>query len=210
MKKFAISLITVLLLTSCGSTRLIESTKDEDTPVFEANKVLVIGLTQELQNRRLFEEQLASQLEQKGVVAVRSSDFFENLFTDDLTAEQQLDKIETNLVDSGFDAILLSRILGIETKTTVVQSFRDLDNTYNGFRDDYLFSQNLIEDQPETANYQLYHTQTSLYCICPDKEREQLWDAKIDIVERRLAPNIRSYVNLLIKTLKRDQYLIVD
>lgn len=210
MKKLAFSLITVLLLSSCASTRLVESNKDDDTPVFEANKVLVIGLTQELENRRMFEEQLANQLEQNGVVAVRSSDFFENLFTDDLSAEQQMDKIEANLVSSGFDAILMSRILGIETKTTMVQSFREFSDTYNGFRDDYVFSQNLIREQPDMANYQLFHTQTTLYCICPDKEREQLWDAKIDIVERRLAPNIRAYVNLLIKTLKKDQYLVVE
>ena len=210
MKNLIFGLFAALLLSSCGSTRLVESSKDVDTPVFEANKVLVIGLTQELENRRLFEDQLANQLEKNGVVAVRSSDFFENIFTDELSAEQQLNEIEANLVDSGFDAILLSKIIGIETKTTMISSFRELSQTYGGFRDDYLFSQNLVDEQPDTANYQLFHTQTSLYCICPEKEREQIWDAKIDIVERRLAPNIRSYVSLLVKTLKKDQYLLVD
>lgn len=208
--KNLLSFTICLLLLSCGSTQVVEHYKDNQTPVFEANKVLVVGLTQDLDNRRLFEETLSQKLEANQMVAVRSSDFFEQLFNDQLSTEQELDAIEESLLSQGFDAILLSQIIGVENKTTLISSFREINDTYRGFREDYIFGQNQIDEQQDRATYNLYHTETNLYCICPEEERELLWSVKIDLVERNLKPNIRSYVSMLIKTLKKDQYLIVE
>ena len=47
-----------LLMSGCRSTKMISQWKSPDTPVFEANKVLVVGLTDDINNRRLFETTL--------------------------------------------------------------------------------------------------------------------------------------------------------
>ena len=79
----------------------------------EANKVLVIGLAKDKDLRMEFEKQLAIQLEKENVIAVRSIDFFETSFADDRKTEEELNLIEQQLLEAGFDAILFSKIVGL-------------------------------------------------------------------------------------------------
>lgn len=202
--------IVVLLLSSCQSTRMISQWKSPETPVFEANKVLVVGLTDDVENRRLFEGTLQQNLEAEGVIAVRSVDFFESSFIDNEQSEADLDAVEQRLLEAGFDAILFSKILGVEQKVTLVQSFRDMGETFDGFKQDYFESQQYYKKHSDRQEYQLFHTETNLYCICPDKERELLWSGKIDVVDGNFKRNINDYVRLLISELENAQLLMVE
>ncbi len=209
MKKIAF-IVSIIMLTSCSSTKLVSTWRSPETPVFEANKVLVIGLTNDIDNRRIFESRLSYALERQGVVAVRSVDFFESSFTSSEKSEAELDAVEQELLNAGFDAILFSKILGVEEKVTMVQSFRALDDTYNGFKEDYINSQEYYYHKAASNSYQLYHAQTNLYCICPDKARELLWTGKIDVVDQNLSKNITNYIQLLTRELESAQMLIVQ
>lgn len=209
-----LSLILILaipLLSSCSSSKLVNEWRSPEAVNFEANKVLVIGLANDKELRRQFETELTSQLEKNNVIAVRSIDFFETAFTDERKSEEELNKIEQQLLQAGFDAILFSKVIGSEDKVTAVQQMRNLNDTFRNFKEDFYESQDLYSSRITYESYTLYHAETNLYCICVEKERELLWSGNIDIVE---SPNrnrgIRDYIKTLIEILDERQLLIVD
>ncbi|WP_203296123.1 hypothetical protein [Luteirhabdus pelagi] len=207
MKKILFLVIAMLLL-SCSSTKVISDWKSPDTPIFEANKVLVVGMSSNNDVRRQFEDAVADALEKEDVIAVRSIDFFEDDFRDAQKTEESINAIETTLLEAGFDAILVSRTKGKENKVSVGQAFRSLQDSFPSFTDYYYGHQNTPHNEQVEA-YEVYHTETTLYCICPTKDRELLWVGQIDVV----APNdqnrsISDYAKTLLEALKQQQLLV--
>lgn len=54
--QFSRLFILALLLINCGSTKLIQQYKNPDTAYFQANKVLVVGISAEKELRRNYEK----------------------------------------------------------------------------------------------------------------------------------------------------------
>ncbi len=209
MKKIAL-LFVLPLLVSCSSTKLIDQWKSQDTPVYEANKILVVGMSSDADVRRNFEEQLSKSLEKEGVVAVRSIDFFENVFQVEDKTEKEMDLIENSLLQAGFDSVLFSKVTGSEDKVTLVQAYKNFDKEILNFKDYYIDNQSVYHTQFNDS-YKIYHTETSVFCICEGKERELLWKGSIDLVGPE-KPNkaIKDYVRLLMKSLEENEIVIVD
>lgn len=212
MNKLYIYLLAISgLLYSCSSSELVENWKNPDIDTFEAQKVLVIGITPDESARKVFEKKLATELKKSGVNAVRSLDYFENSFTTSPKTEKEMMAIESKLIENGFDAILLSKVLGVEDKVTVVKAYRNLDKTFDSFRDDYYENQDIYYDEDYYEEYQIFHAESSLYCICPDKERELIWKGSIDITEpENIKKAVSDYVKVLVWALKGQQLLIIE
>ncbi len=212
MNKLYIYLLVISgLLYSCSSSELVENWKNPDIDTFEAQKVLVIGITPDESARKVFEKKLATELKKSGVNAVRSLDYFENSFTTSPKTEKEMMAIESKLIENGFDAILLSKVLGVEDKVTVVKAYRNLDKTFDSFRDDYYENQDIYYDEDYYEEYQIFHAESSLYCICPDKERELIWKGSIDITEpENIKKAVSDYVKVLVWALKGQQLLIIE
>jgi hypothetical protein len=188
---------------------LIDQWESPDTPVYEANKILVIGMSADTELRRTFEDKLASAFEKEKIVAVRSIDFFESSFTDSDRTEEDLNTIESRLIDAGFDSVLISKVTGTESKVTTVQAVRGFVDDFQNFKDYYRTNQDLYRKN-STEYYTVYHTETSVFCICPGEEREMLWRGNIDIVDPyNRERNINDYVRTLLKTLEKNELVIV-
>ncbi|RZS99706.1 hypothetical protein [Aquimarina brevivitae] len=205
-------MVLTLVISSCSSSELVENWKNPDIDTFEANKVLVIGITPQEDARKSFEKKLVSALQRNDVNAVESLDYFNNNFTSQPRTEEEIYSLERELLANGFDAILISKVIGTEEKVSLVQAYRNLDRTFNSFRDDYYENQSIYQnDKDNYEEYKIHHAQSSLYCICPDKEREILWKGAIDVTE---PDNVRSaindYVKLLIWALSEQQLLIIN
>ena len=126
--KRLIYLGTVLILwvvSGCSSTKLVQQYKNPDTVNFEANKVLVVGISADAELRRTYEKKMTEDLDKQGVIAVKSIDFFETSFTDNKKSLAQLDNIEQRLLNAGFDAILFTKVTGSESRVTVVDAYRN-------------------------------------------------------------------------------------
>ncbi|WP_378182614.1 hypothetical protein [Aquimarina sp. SS2-1] len=213
MNKIRLHIIiaTIGLLVSCSSSELVEVWKNPDIDTFEANKVLVIGMTADTDGRKVFEKKLTQALKKNGVAAEKSLDFFEKSFTQSPKTEEDLLAIEGQLLEAGFDAILLSKVLAIEDKVTVVQAYRNLDKDFKSFKDDYYQNQDIYYEDGYYEEYEVYHAETSLYCICPDKERELIWKGSIDITEpENIKKAVGDYVKVLIWALKGQKLLIIE
>jgi len=200
---------SLFLLYGCSSSRLVDEYINSESPNFRANKVLVVGLTPDEGLQRQFEYSLVNALGNENVIAVKSAEYFKLPALAINQSEENLANLEKQLLEAGFDAVLLSKITGQESKVTIGQSYRNLTKSFESFSDYY--SENIPVYQPEPMEaYPVYNTETSLYCLCPGEERDLIWRGKIDIVDPPgAASTIRDYVKTLVQTLKKNNLLIV-
>ena len=209
MKTIVPILVIFQLLSSCSSSRLVDEYVNAEHPYFQANKVLVIGLTPDGGLQRQFEYSLVNALMAENIMAVKSSDYFEEPIYEIDQSEENLANLKIQLMEAGFDAVLFSKITGQQSKVTVVQSYRNLIKSFESFNDYY--NQNRpVHGNEQIEDYPVYNTETSLYCLCSEKERDLVWRAQIDIVDPpKAATTIRDYIKTLVRTLEKNNLLIV-
>jgi hypothetical protein len=212
MKHLIKIIIILILFSGCSTTRLIDQWKSPDNPVFEANKILVVGMTPNSDSRRIFEEEMASVIEKEGnSIAVRSIDFLEHSFTTTKKTEIELNEVEEQLIKAGFDAIILSKVIGSENKTSLIKAINNLNRDFSNFRDDYFVNQELYSDRDQIETSTIYHTETALYCICPGKERELIWRGSVDLINpQKTQKSIRDYVRLIKNTFEDQQLILTN
>lgn len=209
MKRFFILLVFMVLISSCSSSRLVDQYINTESPNFQANKVLVVGLTPDGGLQRQFEYSLVLALEAENVIAVKSVDYFDEPVNDMDPSEENLANLKKQLMDAGFDAVLFSKVIGRESKVTMAQSYRNMSRSFQSFND-YYSENKVVYNNQQLEDYPVYNTETSLYCLCPDKNRDLIWQGKIDIVDPpTVATTIRDYVNTLVRTLKKNNILIL-
>lgn len=209
MKKI-LFLITILLM-GCSSTSLIENWKDPDTVLFNANKVLLVGMTQNEEARSAFEEQLQKEFENRDVEAWKSVDVFDVSFTDSKKSEAELDMVEQSLLDKGFDAILFTKITGSENRENFLKSMSRWEDGRVRFNDDYLEHQGIYFDNTYYENFKVYFAETTLYCICEGKERAMIWRGIIEIMDpSNVNKAIKDYVKLVVTALEEQDLIFIE
>ncbi|PWL39369.1 hypothetical protein DKG77_00590 [Flagellimonas aquimarina] len=196
--KTKIVCLGMLLLLGCSSTKLVSTWKNPDIVLFEAYKVLVVGMTQDDNLRTEFETRLADRLNAKGVEAMRSIDLFDVEFTSSEKSEEELSEVEGQLLDKGFDAILFTKVVGTENRRTFRERMSNLNEMYTRFSTDYLDHQDIYYNPEYYETFNIYTVETSLYCICIDKERELIWRSDIDVLEPiNMEKTVESYIKLI-------------
>jgi hypothetical protein len=192
----------------CSSISLVENWKNPDIVIFNANKVLIVGMAQNDDTRENFESKLQKEFTNRDVEAWRSIDIFDISLTDSRKTEQELDDVEQSLLDKDFDAILLTKIIGSESRENFVKSITRWDDHQSRFNDDYLEHQGIYYDDNYYDKYTIYHAETTLYCICEGKERAMIWRGIIEITEPdNINKAIKDYVKMIIVAME-DQDLV--
>ncbi len=210
-RKIYLYLCTSFIMLGCSSSQLVENWKNPTINTFEAQKVFVIGITANLEHRRVFEQRLTSTLKKSDINAVKSLDFFDKFYTTSPKTENELMTLESELIEEGFDAILLSKVVGIEDKVTVVKAYRNADRAFQNFKEDYYENQEIFQKEDYYEAYQVFHAESSLYCICPEKEKELIWKGSIDITEpENIKKAVNDYIKILVWTLKEQRLLIIE
>jgi len=202
-------LIVILFsLTTCDSVEIIDSWKNPDIETFESTKILIVGITSNIEARRKFERKLKEEYELRGVEAAMSLDLFEPTFTTEKKSAQELKIIEGILVANGFNSILFTKIIGVEDLVKYKENFDNYENTYRKFKDEYLKYQDIYYNPEYYDEYTVYHTETSLYCICTTKDIDLIWKGNLDISDPfSMESTVSEYVNLLILTLENQQVI---
>ena len=76
--------------------------------------------------------------------------------------------------------------------------------------EDYFYGNIHEYQKQEKERYQVYTTETSLYCICPGKERELLWRGEIEVVDAdKVNRNINAYTKILFNSLRENKLLLL-
>ncbi|MCE2611564.1 hypothetical protein LVD13_01175 [Flavobacteriaceae bacterium D16] len=197
MKK--VLLFFAIFLLGCSSVQIVSNWKNPDIVIFDAYKVLVVGMTPNEEGRELFETKLVREFKRSGVEAMRSIDLFDVAFTNTPRTEAELDAVEEQLLAKDFDAILFTKILGSENRQSFRQRMSETDRYYERFRDDYLSHQDIYYNKDYYEEFPVYHAETSLYCICVGKERSLIWRSAIDVTDpQNIRRTVDDYVELVV------------
>ena len=197
MKSKLVLLLTLFFL-GCSSTKLVSTWKNPEIVLFDAYKVLVVGMAQDDNTRVEFETRLVNRLEDNGVEAVRSLDLFDVEFTSSEKSEEELSEVEGQLLDKGFDAILFTKVVGTENKRSFKERMNNIDALFVRFSNDYLEHQDIYYDPRYYDTFNIYNVETSLYCICVGKEMELIWRGNIDVTEpSNVDKAIDSYIKII-------------
>ncbi len=200
--------LVILLLNSCASTQLVSNWKNPDYVIFDASKVLIVGMTQNEEARIDFETKLRREFSKRNVEAMRSIDLFDVSFTNSAKSEEELDDVELQLLDKDFDAILFTKVVGTEDVKKFRQRMSEIDGLYGRFREDYLEHQPIYYETDYYDEYTVYHAETSLYCICVDKERELIWRGAIDITDPiDIEKTVDEYIQLIVFALEEQDII---
>ncbi|MGB3143966.1 MAG: hypothetical protein WBB24_07650 [Maribacter sp.] len=209
MKKLI--LLALILLTSCSSISLVENWKNPDIVLFNANKVLLVGMAQKTDTREKFESRLQKEFQKRDIEAWRSIDIFDVAFTNSKKTEKELDNVEQSLLDKDFDAILFTKITGSENRENFMKTISRWDDHDRRFNDDYIEHQGIYYDEGYYEQFTLYHAETTLYCICEGKKRAMIWRGIIDITDpKNIDKAIDDYIKLVIVALEEQDLVFLD
>ncbi|CAM1361174.1 conserved exported hypothetical protein [Tenacibaculum sediminilitoris] len=200
--------IIVLTFNCCTTTQLVEYWKNPEIDSLSLSKVLIIGMTPNLEARDKFEKSLKKELESRNIAAVPSLDIFEPEFRMEGKTEEELQLIENVLTANFYDAVLYTKVIGVEDRKIFSEKYKEKKYLDVKFKEDYYNHREILEDPNYYEKYKIYKAETSLYCICPTKERELIWKGYIDIVDpKSIEETVNDYVNLLVLALEEQQLI---
>ncbi len=207
MKK-ALVLVLVLCFIGCSTAQLVDSWKNPDVDSYVPSKVLVVGLTTSIEAKKQFENKLKDEFLMRGAEAYTSLEVFDPAFTSEKLTESELTALETQLLADGFDTIIFSKVVGSEDKIAYTKNFDVYDETFVKFKEDYLRYQDIFYNPDYYEEYTVYHAETSMFCICPTKDRELLWKGSIDIVDpQSIDKTVKDYISLIIEILDEEELI---
>lgn len=201
-------LLATIAFMGCSSASLVENWKNPEIVQFHANKVLIVGMTQNEKARKSFETNLKKEFTKRNVEAMRSLDIFDVEFTDTRRTEEELNEVEQSLLDKDFDAILFTKVIGSEDRQSFIKNLSQWDNYKGRFNEDYYESQDIYYDESYYETFKVYHAQTTLYCICEGKERAMIWRGSLDVTDpSNIEKSVNDYIKLVVLALEEQDLI---
>ena len=166
-------------LTGCSSSPKIVSAWQDPAykgPTFR--KILVVGITERAPVRRTFEDVFAARLREHGIEAVASY----NLISGNDKAAAR-DEIERVVREQGFDAILTTRMVGIDRKTTYTPGYTRVYPGTAYYRDFYGFyshSWEAYHSPGHVTSYDVVRLETNVYATDPG---DLVWTGMTETVD---------------------------
>lgn len=207
MKKLVI-ILGLFLLFNCSSTRFVDSWKNNEIESFIPKKMLVIGMTDNLTARSIFEEDLTAAFIKRNIYAKESSTVFDNGFTSSKKTEEEIDKMVKKLGKEGFDAIIITAVKGIEERESYLyDGYYKLGTRWAKFGPYYYRFQDIYYSPDYYEAYKVYHIETSIYNILKD-EKSLVWVGSLDIVNpKKIASTVKGYVTAVILQLEKEKLI---
>src|SRR6516165_721769 len=114
-----IFLLTVFAAISGKSAKVITSWFNPNYEGQTFHKILVIGVAQDLEVRADFEDEMAAQIARAGIETIPGNHI---LLRPDPNVKLDLDYLRGQIRDNRIDAIVVSRLLNVDKKVTIVPS----------------------------------------------------------------------------------------
>lgn len=124
--QFLALLLFSVLLSSCGTGKIVSSWSGAEIKAMSFDNILVIGVARNATTRRLFENSFVEDLQREGKNA------FVSYKIETMKDNPTTDTIIQAVKETGADAVLLTRLNGAEEKTltqeSVGRTYMDLDS----------------------------------------------------------------------------------
>ena len=203
----------LLFLSACAPVTLEGTWKDASYTPRQIDNVLVIGVTKNDLNRRLFEDHFVAALDQLGVKAQVS---YPVVTCDKVCSKKE---ITNELKDKGMNGILITRVVNSreETETTPERVIVEPDPFGDGYsygyyrphlyyRDWYPYYSRSVEVTrfpAEVTQVRVLTLETNLYTKSPEK---LVWSAQSEVEANSITPDlIDDYIKVMIKAMERDK-----
>lgn len=198
-------LLTMVLLLNCSSIKLVDSWVDQESVNFTPKKVLVLGITENLTARKIFEGELTKELQIRNMNAVESFNVFTTSFISTKQTEDNIEKEVERLSENGFDAILISTVKGVNQKTVYSLDMYRTDYYWRPFGRYYYFYQDVYFDPGYYENYNIYNVEASLFDLKNHEDKSLVWVASYNIIDpKSINTTVKEYVKAIIETLEKD------
>lgn len=195
-----VALLAFSVLMSCSSTRFVDSWRNKEIQSFDPKKLLVIGMTNNLTGRRIFEEELRLAFNQRGINAYESMGIIKEGFTDEERSMEEIDEMAQRLLDEGFDSVVITAVKGIDDKVNYRSDYYDMRFRWYRFGRYWFTYQDVFYSPGYYSNYKVYHVETAVYNLKADEERSLVWVGSFDIVDpNNIAATVDDYVAKIMK-----------
>ncbi|WP_273568076.1 hypothetical protein [Maribacter halichondriae] len=208
MKKIAFVLV-IFTLMACSSTRFVDSWKNREIAVFSPQKLLVMGMTENLTARKIFEEELKEQFINRGINAYESSVAIDQSFTTSKRSEEEIESMKEKLLQEGFDAVVITAVVGIDDKTIRRSGYYTFGyNWWYRFGPYFFRFQDVYYTPDYYEDYKVFHIETSIYNIKGDEDKSLVWVGTFDITDPvNITSTVDDYVARIVKQLEREQLI---
>lgn len=202
--------ILLLFLASCSSMRMTDSWKSESYATYTPKKVLVVGITQNLTARKIFEESLKKELAARGIESEESYNLFSSSFTSTKQTEAEIENELDKFSGDGFDTILISAVKGVDERTNYSMPYSQSGLYLTRFGRYYYAYQDIYYNPGYYDRYKIYHLETSLFDITQKDEKSLVWVAAYDLVDPHdISRTVNDYVKRITRSLEKERLLPV-
>ena len=203
-----IIIILTILITSCSSTKLINSWKNPDYRIFDPKKILIISVTPNYEARKDFEFQVITELNARKINALQSAVVFETSFQDSKQTEVEIEAQVGKLLTNGYDTVMVSLVKGVDDKKSYSSYSAKTDYHLRRFILYYLAYQDAYFKQDYYSRYKVFNIETSIYTLKNDSDKSLVWQGSFDLIDPNSSTKaISFYVKKLIKTLENDKII---
>ncbi|WP_340202028.1 hypothetical protein [Ascidiimonas sp. W6] len=207
MKKILILLIGLLFF-QCGPARMTNTWLNDEYINYSPKKVLVVGVTNNLIARKLFEEQLSRELQVRGIKAAESYHVLPADFSTGKQTEKAIQKQLDKFTSQDFDAVLVSAVKGIENRRYYTQPYTTSGIYFRRFRRYYFQYQNIYYTPGYYDRYKVYHLETALFDITKDNERSLIWVGSYDLVDpKNISNTVSDYTRRIINSMEKERII---
>ena len=209
MKRVALLFIGILLVSACSSTRLVDSWKNPELVSFEPKKMLVVGITDNLTARKIFEEKLKNAFILRNIYAVESMAILNDGFTGSKKSEEEIDKMVKKIADQGFDTVVITSVKGVDERVDYsTYYYPTIGYRWSRFGRYYYWYQDIYYRPQYYDSYKVYNVETVIYNINADDTKSLVWVGALNLVDpQSITSTVNEYVNKIIKQLEREKLI---
>ena len=190
----------ILAFGSCAQTKLSAVWRDPTYRGDRLKKIMVIGVADNVDRRRIFESQFVAAFKYRGLDAVSSLNL--------MPGEEKLSKeaIRSAIAGSGVDAVIVTRLVGLDVKFTqhgggyYAVPYPYYNNLYGYYNQAYTYA--YVEAPPQFDAKETASLETNLYGV---KDEKLIWTVLSKTFKKHsVSDSIISLTGTLIDRLIKD------
>ena len=189
--------ILTMLLTSCASSNLTSSWVDRNYSNVPIKSSLVVAMSDNLRVRRIFEDDMVKELQNKGVNAISSSQICPNKLPSKADLSSYIQK-------NGTQTVFVAKLVNIEDKNI---RYPGNNNSYGyggsmSFHNYYNSSYSYIYDDSYTVSYEFVNVEFTLF---DTKSHKPIWSTSSESVDpNNMNDIISELTHILIENLQEN------
>ncbi|REE82794.1 hypothetical protein BX611_0064 [Lutibacter oceani] len=203
-----IIIIVFLVLISCSTTRFVDSWRNPEITTFKPEKVLIIGMTDNLTARKIFEEDLKNAFVQRNINAIESNTVLDDTFTSSKKSEAEIDEMINEISKEGFDAVVITAVKGVDEKISYDDGYYTVGYRWSRFGRYYYRYQDIYYTPRYYDTYNVYHVETSIYNLNGAENKLLVWVGALDLVNpQKITSTVKDYVDSIIEQLEMENLI---